>query len=188
MRYLERGKYVTAVLILSVLFLFSITVVSYGKTAAEIDASVNAALRLFKKDVKGADEYLRAAKGVLVMPGVTKVAFIIGGKYGQGALRIRDKTASYYSLASGSLGYQIGAQKYDLVIIFMTDQALKKFRESEGWEAGVDAEVTLIDVGAAASVSTLRSQHPVIGFVFDEKGLMAGVSIKRAKFTKIKPD
>ena len=188
MRGLERGNYVVVVLVLSVLFLFSITAVSYAKTAAEIDASVNAALHLFKKDIRGADEYLKAAKGVIVMPGVTKVAFIIGGKYGQGALRIGDKTVGYYSLASGSLGYQIGAQKYDMVIIFMTDQALKKFRESEGWEAGVDAEVTLIDVGAQGSVGTLTSQHPVIGFVFDEKGLMAGVSIKGAKFTKIKPD
>jgi lipid-binding SYLF domain-containing protein len=188
MRSLKMVKYVTAVLALSAFFVFSAAAVSYAKTAAEIEASVNAAMHLFKKDVKGADEYLKAAKGVLVMPGVTKVAFIIGGKYGQGALRIGDKTAGYYSLASGSLGYQIGAQKYDLVILFLTDHALKKFRESEGWEAGVDAEVTLIDVGAEASVSTLRSQHPVVGFVFDEKGLMAGVSIKGAKFTKISPD
>ena len=60
--------------------------------------------------------------------------------------------------------------------------------ESEGWEAGVDAEVTLIDVGAQGSVGTLTSQHPVVGFVFDEKGLMAGVSIKGAKFTRINPD
>ena len=51
---------------------------------------------------KARDEYLKAAKGVLVIPGVTKVAFIIGGKYGQGSLRIEDKTAGYYSLASGS--------------------------------------------------------------------------------------
>jgi lipid-binding SYLF domain-containing protein len=181
-------KYVAVIVALSVLFVFSAPNASYAKTAAEIDASVNAALHLFKKDVRGADEYLKAAKGVLVIPGVTKVAFIIGGKYGQGALRIGGKTAGYYSLASGSLGYQIGAQKYDLVIIFMTDQSLKKFRESEGWEAGVDAEVTLIDIGASASVGTLRSQHPIIGFVFDEKGLMAGVSIKGAKFTRINVD
>jgi lipid-binding SYLF domain-containing protein len=188
MRSLRMGKYVPVVLALTVLFIFLASAVSFAKTAAEIDASVNAAMHLFKKDIKGADEYLKAAKGVLVMPGVTKVAFIIGGKYGQGALRIGGKTAGYYSLASGSLGYQIGAQKYDLVILFLTDHALKNFRESEGWEAGVDAEVTLIDIGAQGSIGTLRSQHPVVGFVFDEKGLMAGVSIKGAKFTKINPD
>jgi lipid-binding SYLF domain-containing protein len=75
-----------------------------------------------------------------------------------------------------------------MVILFMTGEALKKFERSEGWEAGVDAEVTLIDAGADVSVETLRSQHPVAGFVFDQKGLMGGVSVKGAKFTKITPD
>lgn len=185
---LKGAKYVAIVLGVSIMFIVGQVTVSYGKTAEEINASVNSILSIFKKKVKGADEYLRAAKGVLVMPNVTKAAFIVGGQYGTGALRTGAKTAGYYRLVGGSLGYQIGAQKYDLLIIFMTDAALKKFQASEGWEAGVDAEVTLIDVGAQASVETLRSQHPVVGFVFDQKGLMAGVSVKGAKFDKIKPD
>ena len=75
-----------------------------------------------------------------------------------------------------------------MVILFMTDEVLKKFRSSENWEAGVDAEITLIEVGTKVSVETLRSQHPIAGFVFDQKGLMGGLSVKGAKFTKIKPD
>lgn len=162
--------------------------VSYAKTKGEINSSVNAAMSRFKKQVKGANEYLKAAKGVLVMPDVTKAGFIVGGQYGQGALEVSGKTADYYSLAAGSLGFQIGAEKYDMVIIFATEEALKKFRASEGWEAGADAEVTMIDVGADVPVSTMVSQHPILGFIIDQKGLMAGVSIKGAKFTKIKPD
>ncbi len=161
---------------------------SYAKTKGEINASVKAAMDRFKKEVKGGTEYLKAAKGVLVMPNITKAGFIVGGQYGQGALQVGGKTVGYYSLAAGSVGYQIGAEKYDMVILFMTDKVLKKFQSSEGWEAGVDAEVTLIQVGADVSVETLRSQNPVAGFVFDQKGLMAGVSIKGAKFTKIKPE
>ena len=161
---------------------------SYAKTKEEINASVNAAMDRFKKDIKGGTAYLKGAKGVLVMPNITKAGFVLGGKYGQGALLVGGKTAGYYSLAEGSLGWQIGAMKYDMVILFMTDGALKKFERSEGWEAGVDAEVTLIDAGADVSVETLRSQHPVAGFVFDQKGLMGGVSVKGAKFSKITPD
>ena len=115
-------------------------------------------------------------------------SFIVGGQYGQGALKEGGMTVGYYSLAAGSLGYQIGAEKYDLVIIFTTEEALKKFQNSNGWEAGVDAEVTLVDAGIDVPASTLVSQHPVVGFVFEQKGLMAGVSIKGAKFTKINPD
>ncbi len=162
--------------------------VAGAKTKGELDASVTAAMNRFKKDIKGGTEYLKAAKGALVMPNITKAGFIIGGQYGQGALQIDGKNVAYYSLASGSLGYQIGAEQYDMVILFMTDEALNKFRKSQGWEAGVDAEVTLIKAGAELSVETLRSQHPVAGFVFDQKGLMAGVSIKGAKFTPINPE
>jgi lipid-binding SYLF domain-containing protein len=170
-------------------FLFSLlATMSYAKTKEEINASVNAAMDRFKKDIKGSTAYLKGAKGVLVMPNITKAGFVLGGKYGQGALLVGGKTTGYYSLAEGSVGWQIGAMKYDMVILFMTDEALKKFERSEGWEAGVDAEVTLIDAGADVSVETLRSQHPVAGFVFDQKGLMGGVSVKGAKFTKITPD
>ena len=177
------------VLLVCVTFAFSlVATVSYAKTKGEINASVKAALSRFQKQVKGSSAYLKGAKGVLVMPNITKAGFVVGGKYGQGALRVGGKTVGYYSLTEGSVGWQIGAQKYDMVILFMTDEALKNFRSSEGWEAGVDAEITLIEVGADVSVETLRSQHPVAGFIFDQKGLMGGVSIKGAKFTKINPD
>ncbi len=162
--------------------------VSYAKTKGEINASVNAAMTKFKKNVKGANEYLKVAKGVLVMPRITKAGFIVGGQYGQGALKVRGKTVGYYSLTAGSVGWQIGAEQFDMIVIFTTDEALKQFQASEGWEAGADAEVTMVTAGVNLPVSTLVSQHPVLGFVTDQKGLMAGVSIKGAKFTKIHPD
>jgi len=179
---------ILALVICFTLFSTLCATLSYAKTKAEINASVKASMDRFKKQVKGGTEYLKAAKGVLVMPNITKAGFVVGGQYGQGALQVGGKTVGYYSLAAGSVGFQIGAEKYDMVILFMTDEVLKKFRSSEGWEAGVDAEVTLIKAGADVSVETLRSQNPVAGFVFDQKGLMGGVSVKGAKFTKIKPD
>ena len=179
------------VLVLALCFTLAFSLlasVSYAKTKGEINASVKAAMDRFKKHVKGSTAYLKGAKGVLVMPGITKAGFVIGGKYGQGSLLVGGKTVDYYSLTEGSLGWQIGAEKYDMVILFMTDEVLKKFRSGENWEAGVDAEVTLIEVGAQVSVETLRSQHPIAGFVFDQKGLMGGLSVKGAKFTRIHPD
>ena len=179
------------VLALALGFMFAISLLAapaYAKTKGEINAGVKAAMARFKKQVKGGTEYLKGAKGVLVMPNITKAGFVVGGKYGQGALRVGSKTVNYYSLAEGSVGWQIGAEKYDMVILFMTDTVLKKFSSSENWEAGVDAEVTLIEVGAEVTVETLRSQHPIAAFVFDQKGLMGGLSVKGAKFTRIHPD
>ncbi len=162
--------------------------VAEAKTKQEINASVSAAKARFKRDVRGSTAYMKGAKGALILPSITKAGFIVGGQYGQGALEVGGRIVGYYSLTAGSLGWQIGAQQYDMVILFMTDEALNRFRSSEGWEAGVDAEVTVIEAGANLSVETLRSQHPVAGFVFDQKGLMAGISIKGAKFTPIHPD
>lgn len=162
--------------------------VSSAASKGKINANVNATMNRFKKRVKGANDFLKVAKGVLVMPNVAKAGFILGGQYGQGALLAGGKTISYYSLAAGSVGWQIGAEKYDMVIIFVTEQALNKFKSSEGWEAGADAEVTAIDTGLDVPVGTLVSQHPVMAFILNQKGLMAGISIKGAKFTKIHPD
>ncbi len=102
-------------------------------TAKEVDASVDSAMERFDKQVKDAAEVVRQAKGLLVLPNVKKGALIIGGEYGQGALRIGGKTVEYYSMISGSFGLQIGGQAKDIIIAFNSSDALKKFRESKGW-------------------------------------------------------
>jgi len=159
---------------------------SFAKMSAEeVDASVDAAMERFYKQVKDAAEVVQQAKGLLILPNVKKGALIVGGEYGQGALRIGGKTVEYYSMMSGSIGLQIGGQAKDIIIAFMSSEALKKFRESKGWEAGVDGNVALIKVGAGESAITAMSKEPISAFVFDVKGLMADMSLKGAKFNKL---
>ena len=157
----------------------------WAETDQEIEASVNACLARFTAEVKGGREMLAMAKGVLVMPSVVKAGLIVGGEYGKGALRVGGKTESYYNLASGSIGFQIGGQAKDFVILFMTDEALKQFQDSKGWEVGVDGSVTLANFGGGKRVDFIRMNDPIIVFVFDVKGLMADISLKGAKFSKI---
>src|SRR3989339_2101017 len=126
--------------------------ISHAKTAGEIDASVDASLERFHKEVKGAEEFLKSAKGVLVLPGVIKGGLIIGGEYGEGALRIGGKTVDYYSTAAASIGFQLGAQAKSIVVLFTNESALQKFRASEGWKVGVDGSVALVDIGAGKAV------------------------------------
>lgn len=157
----------------------------HAKTAKEIDASVDVAIQRFYKQVKGAKEFVNASKGMLVMPNVVKGAFIIGGEYGEGALRVGGKSVDYYNTISGSIGFQIGGQAKDIILLFMTDEALKQFRASSGWEAGVDGNVALITVGAGERADTTTLKDPIVGFVFDAKGLIADISLKGAKFSKL---
>jgi lipid-binding SYLF domain-containing protein len=158
---------------------------SLAKTAKEIDASVDVAIERFHKQVKGAEEFVKTSKGMLVMPNVVKGAFIVGGEYGEGALRVSGKSVDYYNTVSGSIGFQIGGQSKDIILLFMTDGALEKFRAGKGWEAGVDGNVALISVGAGAQADTATLKNPIVGFVFDAKGLIADISLKGAKFSKI---
>lgn len=153
----------------------------------EIDAKVNSALRDFRKQVKGADEFLASAKGVLVVPEVKKAGFVVAGQWGKGALWINGKTADYYKMEAGSAGFQVGYQEADFVFLFLTDAALRKFRAGDGWNVGTDAEITVIDKAAELSADTLKSSKPVMAFVFGGKGLMAGWSAKGTKFTRFKP-
>ena len=161
-------------------------VCSYAATAAEIDVSVNASLDRFVKEVKGAQEFLNAAKGVLIIPKVMQGGLVVGAEYGEGALMVGGKTVDYYNITAASFGYQIGAQQKDIIIVFMTDKVLEKFRTSKNWQAGVDAKVTLIKVGADESLNTAKFKQPVVGFIFGQKGLMAGATIEGSKFTKLK--
>jgi lipid-binding SYLF domain-containing protein len=158
---------------------------AFGKPAKELDAIVDVALERFYQEVEGSEKLAKSAKGMLVIPNVVKGAFIVGGEYGEGALRVSGKSVDYYSTAAGSIGFQIGAQKKDIILMFMTDEALQKFRSSKGWEAGVDANVAMVKIGGGERIDTTTQQSPVLGFVFGPKGLMLDMSLKGAKFTKI---
>ncbi|MCP4624796.1 MAG: hypothetical protein GY850_14890, partial [bacterium] len=62
---------------------------------------------------------------------------------------------------------------------------LNKFRQSKGWEAGVDGNIALITVGVGERSSSAMAIQPFAAFVFDVKGLMADMSLKGAKFKKL---
>jgi len=184
----NRAYFVRFMFIALAFFVVCATFATYAeaKTAGEINASVNAALNRFYKQVGGAKEFMSQAKAVLVMPNVTKAGFFAGGQYGEGALRIGGKTAGYYNLVAGSFGFTFGAQRMDIIIAFMTDEALQGFRKVDGWEIGIDGNVALITIGAGTRLDTTTARDPIVGFVFDAKGLMADLSLKGAKFTRIK--
>ena len=182
---LSMGRIFWVVACLALILSPFLSIPSYAKTAKEINREVNEALTLFYKQVKGGKEFLNAGKGVLVIPNIVKAGVGVGGQYGEGALRIGGKTVEYYNIAAGSAGLQIGAQKMNLILVFMQDEALKKFRASSGWKAGVDASVAFVDVGAEKSLDTTKMKEPIVGFVFGQKGAMAAATVEGGKFTKL---
>jgi len=155
------------------------------KSAMEINTEVDRALMLFEQEVKGGQDLLNSAKGVLVIPNVMKAGLVLGGEYGEGALRVGGKTVAYYNIAGGSAGFQIGAEKKDLILLFMDDKALKHFRNSSDWTAGFDEGLTFTDAGKERYDDTVTIKGAVVAFAFAERGLMADVSIEGVKFSKM---
>jgi lipid-binding SYLF domain-containing protein len=152
----------------------------------EIDAGVDSALaQLYAADAS-ARQLGSKAEGILVFPNMTKAGLIVGGEYGEGALRIRNQTVGYYGATAGSVGLTAGAQTRSVVMMFMTKPALDKFRASEGWTAGADASVALIKTGASGSVDTNTAQQPVVGFVQTKSGLMVDASVDGTKISPLK--
>ncbi len=156
-----------------------------AESAQVIDIKVNETLKKFVKEVAGGKEFLASAKGVLVFPEVIKAGFGIGGEYGEGALRIGGKTVDYYSTASASIGFQLGAQVKSVIIVFLQQEALDAFRKSDGWKAGVDGSVALVTVGAGVMLDSNTIQDPIVGFVLGSKGLMYNLTLEGSKFTKL---
>ncbi len=161
--------------------------ISQGHTASttEINAKVDGTLKEFYSQVGAGEILADKAEGILVFPSVLKAGFWIGGQYGQGALRIDGETVDYYNIVGASFGIQFGAQAKSVIIFFMTEKALFNFRNSHGWEAGVDGSVAIATLGTGGSLDTHTLQQPIIGFVFDNKGLMVDISLKGSKITKI---
>ena len=81
-------------------------------TAAEIDSDVNSSLQKLYDRTPAAKELSKVAKGILVFPGIIKGGLIIGGQYGEGALRKEGKTVGYYNTVAASYGLQAGVQKF----------------------------------------------------------------------------
>lgn len=164
---------------------FTATQPVYAASADEINIGADATLKRFAKEITGGNEFLKRSKGVLVFPSVLKAGFGIGGEYGEGVLRVGGENVSYYNTAAASIGFQLGAQSKSVVLVFMENGALKSFKGSSGWKAGVDGSVALIKWGVGEDINTIDIKDPIVGFVFSNKGLMYNLTIEGSKFTKI---
>lgn len=151
----------------------------------DINASADATLTRLYEAAPDARTLVDQAKGVLVFPRVLEASFVVGAEHGNGVLRVNGKNEAYYSTTGGSFGFQAGAQSKAIVLLFMTQDALDKFRASNGWTAGADATVAVATIGANGKIDTNTARESVIGFVLTNAGLMAGVSLHGTKINRL---
>jgi len=171
---------------------FAATVATSGvaqaaaSTAADLNNDSYRALQTLYRTNPVAASIARQSRGVLVFPNIVKAGFVFGGAYGEGELRIGGRVASYYNSFSASWGLQIGGQIYGYAVFLMNQKALDYLDRTDGWEIGVGPTVVVVNEGVAKNLSTTTLKDDAYAFIFDQKGLMAGLTLEGTKVSRIK--
>jgi lipid-binding SYLF domain-containing protein len=128
------------------------------------------------------DALLSRAYGIAVIPDVTKVAFIFGGRHGNGVLVVRDKLTSswsnptFVSLTGGSWGFQAGAQSSDIILVFTSKTGIEGIAGGK-LTLGADASVATGPVGRQGSAATDMSFNAEIYSYARTRGLFGGIAL-----------
>jgi lipid-binding SYLF domain-containing protein len=125
---------------------------------------------------------LSNAEGIAVIPGVIKVGFVVGGQYGRGVLVVRGKGGAwsnpvFITLMSGSIGWQIGAESTDFVLVFKTPRSIEGIMQGK-YTLGADAGVAAGPVGRLAKAATDIELKAEIYSYSRSRGLFAGISLE----------
>jgi lipid-binding SYLF domain-containing protein len=153
-------------------------------SAAELDRDSGAALTKLYARQPIAKMLGQKARGILVFPTIVKAGLMFGGQIGEGALRKKGKPVAYYNSVAASYGLQAGVQKFGYALFFMNDQALGQLNSTKGFEIGVGPSIVVVDEGVGKSMTSNTITSDVYAFIFDQKGLMAGLGIQGSKITK----
>ena len=152
----------------------------------KLDRAADAALKQLAASNPSGKVLGEKAVGILVFPRIVKVGFLLGGAYGEGALKKGGKYVGYYNSAAASYGLQAGAQWFGYALFFMNETALSYLDKSSGFEVGTGPSVVVLDQGAARKISSTTLTQDGYAVVFGQRGLMAGVGIEGSKITKIR--
>lgn len=158
---------------------------AHAATAEDLNKEAELALDKLYATNPVAKEIAGKAQAVLIFPNVVKAGLVFGAAYGEGLLKQGGEVTNYYNSVTGSWGLQAGAQSYGYAVFLMNDAAVNYLAESRGWEIGVGPTVVVVDEGVAKNLSSSTLKDDAYAFIFDQQGLMAGVSIEGTKITVI---
>lgn len=170
----------------TVLSLVAVSNSARAETTEDLNKEAAQALQTLYKTNPTALSISKQAKAVLVFPKILKAGLVFGGGYGEGVLNEGSKITDYYNSVSASFGWQVGAQSYEYVVFLMNDKAVQYLKQSEGWEIGVGPTVVVMNDGIAKNFTSTTLKDDAYAFIFDQKGLMASLSLEGTKITRIK--
>jgi lipid-binding SYLF domain-containing protein len=134
-----------------------------------------------QRDTAIPEKLMARAYGIAVIPNVVKVAAVVGGRRGSGAMVVRDANGKFsdpimVSLTGGNIGWQIGVQSTDIVLVFTTAKGVEGIADGK-LTLGADASVAAGPVGRAASAATDQNFTAEVYSYSRNRGLFAGVAL-----------
>ncbi len=135
-------------------------------------------------------DLLDKSQCVILVPGVKKAAFIIGGKYGRGFFSCRGANGVGWTapasviVEGGSVGFQIGGSETDVVMLVMNDGGMRKLLKDK-FTLGADASVAAGPVGRTSAAETDAMMHAEILSWSRARGVFAGIALNGAT---LRPD
>jgi lipid-binding SYLF domain-containing protein len=184
---MSNGKQFTAVVLLFAALGLGPGFVTLANAGAREEGRLLTATEVLEEvegmpDQRLPDTLLSRAYGIAVIPDVTKVAFIFGGRHGNGVLVVRDKLSSpwsnpvFVSLTGGSWGFQAGAQSSDIILVFTTKTGVEGIAGGK-LTLGADASVATGPVGRQGSAATDMNFNAEIYSYARTRGLFGGIAL-----------
>jgi lipid-binding SYLF domain-containing protein len=181
-----RASFLAMSLAMAALLSTSLLDVAHAASKEDLVRDADHALQILYRTNPIAADLGKKARAVLVFPSIIKAGLIFGAAYGEGVLKQGSKIDGYYNSFTGSWGLQAGAQSYGYAVFLMSAKAVRYIHRTHGWEIGVGPTVVIVDEGVAKNLSTSTLKDDAYAVIFDQEGLMLGISLEGTKISRIK--
>lgn len=171
------------IMVLFVLIFTSTQLEADSKQEEKVKDAINVMDEIMEIPEKGIPPSLLSdAKGLAIIPGVIKAGFIIGGRHGKGILVVHDteggwSNPAFISFTGGSVGWQIGAQSADIILVFRTKRGVDNLMKGK-FTLGADASIAAGPVGRQVEAGTDIQLKAEIVSYSRSRGLFAGLSVE----------
>lgn len=159
-----------------------------SKEIEKVESAIDVFQEMVEMPETGIPEILLSrAEAIAVIPGFWKAAWVIGGRHGKGVILVRKGPGewsypAFISMTGGSVGFQIGVQRADIILVFKNKKSVSTIAEGK-FTLGADAGVAAGPVGRKAEASTdIRFEAEIYSYS-KSKGLFAGISIEGASLS-----
>jgi lipid-binding SYLF domain-containing protein len=173
--------------------------------AQTLDEEVESALRELVGTTPAARNLLPTARGILVFPNIFRENYAFGVQSGYGALIMGGKIVGYFSTTSIAYGLQAGVLPFGYALFLMTEAALSRLGQPDGWNVGRDPGVAILPTGTPQKPDNMDTQGGTMdatggtltrrptartdtyAFILGDTGLMTGVGMEGWRIVRVTP-